>query len=323
MKQNIKAFWTLLQREVWQNYKTWFFWTLGISASVVFIGTMLDKSVHEKNSIELLRALLGTIVELGPFILNTLFLGYLYSFVSKDHEHNNLSFWRSLPPDDGWALVAKLATALITLPLVVTIVISLLWVVLAVFGGLTVIIANQIHSSHEVNAVTEVMKMLNPLVPLDANLIEFLSKDLLLYWPIRALWLAPFVCLLMLAQTILKRNGSILVIVAVSSLSAVEVNYLDSHYINTFTVEHLRYGAHSSNLKKTQTFFDYEYEDFKLRKEPKSKRLAAKAVAEVTWINAPENYLSKMNNWSFSFGLILSALFFTLSVWIRKRQVRF
>jgi hypothetical protein len=324
MKQNIKAFWTLLQREVWQNYKTWLLWTLGIYASIVLLGITLDRSLMAKNSITFLGGLLEVIVLVAPFILNILLLGYLYYFVSKDHEHNNLSFWRSLPPDDGFALAAKLFTALITLPMLLTIFISLLWIIAAVLGGALVLIANLSASDQNLSTFFEFMKMLlNPSETKFPSLFTFLSKDLLLYWPIRALWLAPLVCLFMLAQTIFKRNGSILVIAAFSSLSALEFNYLDSFYINSFVVEHVRYGAQSSSIKGTQSSIDYMYENFKLRHEPESKRQAVKDAAEASWFSASERYVSKLHNWSFSVGLLLSALFFSLSVWIRKRRAKF
>jgi hypothetical protein len=341
-KQQLKAFWTLLQREFWEHKVLWLWVPLilcgldvlavlfkSIFENVVFINLFLGPGMRIGNqkanflsqllqmmhTISILMVVYGTVAQ---FI-------YLYSAISKERESNNINFWRSLPPNDSYIIASKIRSALLVIPALMFAISFTVMLLITILGESAWLVFNLFNPRQDGwHFLWTYIIQLN----IGSSLTFFVRN----YFPITilcALWSLPLVCFLLLVQTYSKRVGSLIAVAIIVFCVNMEPRIFHTNYVENFTKVHLIGGTplvYYLPTAYTESANDNggDEDEQSSRDEANPTATSDSSATFIIKISPDEsNGIPPLKSWSFAIGLLLSALFFTLTIYIRKRQAKF
>lgn len=267
----------------------------------------------------------------------TLMIGiYATSCIRKERENGVLFFWRSLPPSDYHALLSKVITALLVIPVV-------LWFGMAVMWGVLVSVSSVVVGimySFELQALPygSIYRYVQKTMPWSWTGTDYFSM-----MPVRALWFLPLVCFLMLMQAVHKLGSLFsIVLVALSFLLLRQPPESIARFPGELVFYSFRYGMQMPDLRKYRNI-NYVFEEklnnilpwsgeksdsfdrFPGLTQENQKYWEVWVIKNKRWVDSPViEYISRIftPNSTFFVGLGLSAVFFWLTLWLRKRHTR-
>lgn len=340
MKAFIKTFGTLMRREWHEHWKKWSLialstYALSVCIYILMVTQTPNNGANTTHLFTVIKNAIETPDNLVALIANILIFLYLYNVITREKENNNISFWRSLPPNDVCALCSKLVFALVAIPLF-----SLL-IFLALKLCLLVIFLAFQTAFNLSGTSTIIAKAFVTYDPISGQIVtKWLARayEYLIFMPIRALWLLPLASFLMLMQSSLKRGGAIAACLTLVFLGAIETSAFESDYVNTFMSDHLGYGLHTNDVRSFQVQSSALLQTISLMKisatvKPSDRAAMKERTAHLVeekkvenmkkWSDPVAAHLSEMTGWTFISGLFLSGLFFGLCLHMRKRYSRY
>jgi len=314
----LKTMKALIKREFWEHRGA-FIKTPVIISIVILVLTIGGYftslfMVKQSGSGELTRQGLQELIQLSPeklaifwngqmigmsllfiFVLFIVMFFYILGSLYNDRKDLSIMFWKSLPISDVQTVASKLLTAMFVVPLVFTVVVTLLSIILLILASIALLI-------HGLNPI--------PLVWSPVNIVQGLGLVLTGVYT-QMLWALPIYGWLIFCSSFRRKRPFLFAVFVPAGIA------LGWYWINMFSFKFtdfsmfkqplyylghavIPYASGSSESELATGNFHFSFNDNTMPAELMSRMISSVISLEVLY------------------GMIFASIFITASIWIRR-----
>jgi len=305
----------LVRREYWENKGAFRTTPLVIGGlSITFLLMSIFTTVHFDNdmysfreAIRLLanqspefRATHGHEVILGSSVFFSMVLAfvvffYLLGALYDDRKDRSILFWKSLPTSDTLTIASKLLSAMVLAPLIFWVIFILTQIVMAVIASLMVLSVGE-------NPWTLFLSVVNPLKPWGLLLASYLATSI---------WFLPLYAWLLLVSSFAPRIPLLFAVLPPVVFATLQVWIT---FLKTFTFNDSLFGLIGEWVSNSPAIISFDVENGR-----GMVALGFPLTDDFDHAITLSNILDRLFSTQMLTGLVVSAVFLALALWLRHR----